>query len=117
MFPVEYVYSDWFGWQTRSEAQRADPESLASRSEESIEAGSRVEGFCIPQFFLRKSDIKRDSVIDFRGSVLERWEPDLDIMTASEPFVENNEKNVIPIFTVEHVEDDPKYAKLTLTNE
>lgn len=39
------------------------------------------------------------------------------MMTAREPFDINDEKKLIPIFTVEHVEDDPKYAKLRLTEE
>ncbi|KAL9974896.1 hypothetical protein ACROYT_G011996 [Oculina patagonica] len=117
MFPVEYVYADWFGWQTWNEAQREDQESLVSPSEATIVAGSRVEGFCIPQFFLRKTDVERGSVVDFRGSVLEHWQPDLDRMEANDSFVENSEKKLIPIFTVEHIEDDPKYAKLRLTKE
>jgi len=54
MFPVEYVYADWLGWQTNAEAQRADPESLIGLPDTAIEAGSRAEGFCIPQFILRK---------------------------------------------------------------
>ena len=113
MFPVEYVYADWIGWQTKTEAERADPESLIRLPDTAIEAGSRVEGFCIPQFILRKSDIERGSVLDIK----EHWQPDCDMMTASSPFEINDEKKLIPIFTVEHVEDDPKYAKLRLTKE
>ena len=113
MFPVEYVYADWIGWQANAEAQRADPESLIGLPDTVIEAGSRAEGFCIPQFILRKSDIEEGSVLDIR----EHWQPDRDMMTAYEPFDIDDEKKVIPIFTVEHVEDDPKYAKLRLTKE
>ncbi|XP_078365083.1 uncharacterized protein LOC144649472 [Oculina patagonica] len=113
MFPVEYVYADWFGWQTNDEASRADPESLTSPSEATKEAGSRVEGFCIPQFLLRKSDIKRFGGLDIQ----EHWQPDRDTMTANDPFVEDDEKKLIPIFTAEHAEDDPRYAKLRLTKE
>lgn len=69
MFPVEYVYADWLGWQTNAEAQRADPESLIGLPDTAIEAGSRAEGFCIPQFILRKSDIEQGSVLDIK----EHW--------------------------------------------
>ena len=113
MLPVEYVYADWFGWQTNSEAWRADSESLFSLSEDTIEAGSRVEGFCIPQFILRKSDIGQGNVPDIK----EHWQSDRDFMKASDPFVESDEKTLIPIFTVEHLEDDPKFTKLRLTKE
>ena len=113
MFPVEYVYADWFGWQTNIEAQRADPESLASPSEATKEAGSRVEGFCIPQFLFRKSEIGQGSGLDIQ----EQWQPDRDTMTANDPFVEDDEKKVIPMFDAEHSEDDPRYAKLRLTKE
>jgi len=36
-------------------------------------------------------------------------------MIENDHFVENDEKNVIPIFTAEPVDDDPRYAKLRLT--
>lgn len=113
MFPVEYVYADWFGWQTNNEAQRADPESIVSPTEATKDAGSRVEGFCIPQFLLRKNDIDRFSSLEIQ----EHWQPDRDTMTANDPFVENDEKKLIPIFIAEHAEDDPRYAKLKLTKE
>ena len=38
-------------------------------------------------------------------------------MTERSPFVENDEKKTISIFTVEHADNDPRYAKLRLTNE
>ncbi|XP_078365088.1 cyclic GMP-AMP synthase-like receptor 2 [Oculina patagonica] len=114
MFPVEYVYADWLGWQTNNEAQRADPECLTSPSDATKEAGSRVEGFCIPQLVLRKSDIDHVNPLQV---LQEHWQPDRDTMTANDPFVENNEKKLIPIFTAEHAEDDPRYAKLRLTKE
>lgn len=113
MFPVEYVYADWLGWQTNTEAQREDPESIIGLSDATIEAGSRAEGFCIPQFILRKRDIEQGSVLDIK----EHWQPDRDVMTASDPFDINDKKTPIPISAVEHVDDDPKYAKLRLTNE
>lgn len=112
MFPVEYVYSDWFQWQATIEAQRRVPESLCSLSRDYFEAGSRVEGFCIPQFILRNSDIDRGNALDIK----EQWQPDLDLMKVDDFFVETNEKSKIPIFIVEHLEDDPKYAKLRLTD-
>ena len=112
MFPVEYVYGDWIGWQTNSEAQLEDPESLTSPSERSKVAGSRAEGFCIPQFILRKRDIDSADAFD----VKEHWQPDLDVMTEYDSFIENDEKKLIPIFSIEHT-DDPRYAKLRLTTE
>ena len=114
MFPVEYVYADWFGWQANIEAKQEDPECIVSTSEATKEAGSRVEGFCIPQFILRRNDV--DHVMPLKV-MQENWNPDRDAMTASDPVVENDEKKVIPIFTVEHAEDDPRYAKLRLTRE
>ena len=113
MFPVEYVYADWIGWQENSKARRADPESPTCPNQRNKDSGSQVEGFCIPQFMLRKSDI--DRVIAF--DVMEHWQPDLDGMTENDPFVENDKDKLIPIFTAEHVEDDPRYARLKLTNE
>lgn len=47
----------------------------------------------------------------------ENWNPDRDTMTANDAFVGNDEKIVIPIFTVEHAADDPRYAKLRVTRE
>ena len=114
MFPVEYIYADWFGWQANNEAQRADTESLFSLSEDTLEAGSRAEGFCIPQFILRKNAMDDGNALD----VEEHWQCDLDLMTSMESFIEiNGEKTRIPIFTVEHLEDDPKLVKLRLTEE
>lgn len=113
MFPVEYVYGDWMGWRANSTAKRADPESLTSPSERDKEAGSQVEGFCIPQFMLRKSDVDRIRKFDIQ----EHWQPDFDGMKEYNPFVDNDEKKSIDIFTVEHAENDPRYAKLRLTNE
>ena len=91
MFPVEYVYADWFGWQANNEARRADPGCISSTQEATKEAGSRVEGFCIPQFILRKNDV--DHAIP-HGVMHQNWNPDRDAMTASDPFVENDEKKV-----------------------
>lgn len=113
MFPVEYVYGDWIGWRANSIANRADPESLTSPNERDKEAGSQVEGFCIPQFMLRKSDIDRIAAFD----VQEHWQPDFDGMKEHSPFVENDDKKCIPIFTVEHADNDPRYARLRLTSE
>ena len=115
IFPLEYVYSDWFQWQANIEAQRRDPESPGSLTGDCFEAGSRVEGFCIPQFLLRNSEI--DQVNARALDIKEQWLPDLDLMKVVDSFVETNEKSRIPIFTVEHLEDDPKYVKLRLTDE
>ena len=115
MFPVEYVYADWIFCQTRSIARRADPESLASPSERVKDTGSQVEGFCIPQLLLRKSNIDQATATTL--VIKERWTPDLDKMTENEPFVENDDNKMIPIFTAEHAKDDEMYAKLRLTSE
>lgn len=116
MFPVEYIYADWFGWQAYNQAQRADSESLISLSEQTLVAGSLTEGYCIPQFFLRKNGIDHGKAFDL-DDVEEHWRCDLDLMTTNESFVEIDEKTRIPIFTVEHLEDDPKFVKLRLTKE
>ena len=96
MFPVECVYGDRMGWQAFHKIAHADPKFLTGKSEEDKEAGSQIEGFCIP---------------------LTLWQPDSDGMTERSPFVENDEKKTISIFTVEHADNDPRYAKLRLTNE
>ena len=113
MFPVEYVYGDWMGWRAKSIAKRADTESWTSPSERDTKTGSQVEGFCIPEFMLRKSDVDCIPAFDIQ----EHWQPDFDGMTEYKPFVDDDEKKSIDIFTVEHVENDPRYAKLRLTNE
>ena len=79
------MYGDWCGWLANNEAKRADPESPTSPSERCKDTGNQVEGFCIPQFVLRKSDINR--VIAFDAQ--EHWQPDFDAMTEHDPFVEN----------------------------
>ena len=113
MFPVEYVYADWIYWQTASKAKRADPESVTSPSERDKDAGSRVEGFCIPKAFLMKSNLDQNTKLGFK----EHWQPDFDRMTENDPFVENDDNKIIPIFTTEHAKDDPRYVKLRLTSE
>ena len=115
MFPVEYVYAGWIFCQTRSIAERADPQSLASPSERVKDTGSQVEGFCIPQLLLRKSNIDQATATTL--VIQEHWTPDLDKMTENEPFVENDDNKMIPIFTAEHSKDDEMYAKLRLTSE
>ena len=51
------------GWRAKSIAKRADTESWTSLSERDKETGSQVEGFCIPEFMLRKSDIASPHLI------------------------------------------------------
>ena len=111
MFPVEYVYADWIGWQAYNcnRAKRADPDCPTCPNERIKDTGSQVEGFCIPDLVLRNHDIL-DRIID-------HWKPDLDEMRVADPFFENDGKKQIQIFTVEHVEVDPRYAKLRLTKE
>ena len=110
MFPVEYIYGEWFYWQGVHDAEHSGTEPLLPYSH--IEAGSRVEGFCIPRFFLAKSD--KDS---FNEPLFEKesWQPDRDMMRTTEPFDENKDRTTI--FTIEHVPNDPRYVKLKLTNE
>ena len=117
MFPVEYVYADWNFWQTNRIARHADQESLASQDDRVKDTGSRVEGFCVPQFLLMKSDIDRVNYAFDIENVEEDWQPDFDAMTEKEAFVENDNKKLIPIFTTVHVKNDPRYAKLKLTND
>ena len=112
MFPVEYVYGDWIGWQTNTEARHADPEESLISEPCCKVAGSLAEGFCIPKYIHRNSDIDFISLWD----VKEHWQPDRNLMTENDPFVENDEKELITIFSVEHT-DDPRYAKLRLTKE
>ena len=94
------------GWRAKSIAKRADTESWTSPSERDKETGSQVEGFCIPEFMLRKSDVDCIPAFDIQ----EHWQPDFDGMTEYKPFVDDDEKKSIDIFTVEHVENDPRYA-------
>ena len=113
MFPVEYVYADWIYWQTARKAKRADPESLTSPSERVQDTGSQVEGFCIPRVFVMRHNIDQNTAFGFKV----HWQPDFDKMTENEPFVENDDNKLIPIFATEHAKDDPRYAKLRLTSE
>ncbi|EDO49681.1 predicted protein [Nematostella vectensis] len=105
MFPVEFIYTDWYWWQGNHEANREDPDCLMSTDPRDLDTGSLTEGFCIPRFFLAKSD-KDPFGEDPNEKVY--WQPDRDLM-----------KEVIsqttPIFTVEHLQEDPRYAKLKLT--
>ena len=82
MFPVEYVYADWIGWQACNRAKRANPD--CPTNERIKDTGSQVEGFCIPDLVLRNHDIL-DSIID-------HWKPDLDLMRVADPFFENDGK-------------------------
>ena len=50
-------------------------------------------------------------------SIIDHWKPDLDKMRVADPFFENDGKKQIQIFTAEHVEVNPRYAKLRLTKE
>ena len=104
-----------FFCQTRSIGRRADPESLTSPRERVKDTGSQVEGFCIPQLLLRKSNIDQATATTL--VIKESWTPDLDKMTENEPFVENDNNKMIPIFTAEHAKEDQRYAKLRLTSE
>ena len=113
MFPVEYVHADWIYWQTTSKAKRADPESLTSPSERVKDTGSQVEGFCIPRVLFVKSNIDQNTKLGFK----EHWQPDFDGMTENDPFVQNDDNKIIPIFTTEHAKDDPRYVKLRVTSE
>ena len=113
MFPVEYVYADWIGWQAHNRAKRANPD--CPTNERIKDTGSQVEGFCIPDFAVRKNDVDRvyGSLVD----VTDHWKPDFDEMEVADSFFENDGKKQIQIFTAEHVEEDPRYAKLRLTKE
>ena len=115
MFPVEYVYADWIGFQAGSRARRADPECPACPNERIKDTGSQVEGFCIPDFAVRKNDV--DCVYGSLVDVTDHWKPDFDEMKVADSFFENDGKKQIQIFTPEHVEEDPRYAKLRLTKE
>ena len=93
---------------------RLNPQLLWSASPTDIETGSRSEGFCIPQVFLARSDVD-----PFGESPMEKeyWQPDRDQMTVKDASFQNEAKQVVPMFTVEHATDDPRYAKLRLTND
>ena len=115
MFPVEYVYADWIGCQAGSRARRADPECPTCPDERIKDTGSQVEGFCIPDFAVRKNDV--DRVYGNLVDVTDHWKPDFDHMEVADSFFKSDGKEQIQIFTAEHVEEDPRYAKLRLTKE
>ena len=115
MFPVEYVYADWIGCQAGSRARRADPECPTCPDERIKDTGSQVEGFCIPDFAVRKNDV--DRVYGNLVDVTDHWKPDFDHMEVADSFFKSDGKKQIQIFTAEHVEEDPRYAKLRLTKE
>ena len=115
MFPVEYIYGEWIWWQATSEAKTLDPECLVSASSSQIDTGSRVEGFCIPQFYVGKTE---ETFTSNPFDEREHWQPDLDGMNAKDNFVVNEDTdNEISIFTVEHALDDPRYVHLRFTDE
>ena len=105
---MEYVYGEWFWWQGENKARHSDPEDISCSLSSDLETGSRVEGFCIPRFFIAESDKSL-----FAESVAEtiNWQPDLDVMSECEPFIVEEEK-IVPIFTAEHVIDNPRLVKL-----
>ena len=114
MFPVEWVYGDWYWWLGESEAKHSDPECIALSSPTELDVGSRAEGFCIPRMFVSKSDQDESKE---RLSEREYWQPDLDEMNIRECLFQSETKALSPMFTVYHAEDDPKYVKLRLTEE
>lgn len=110
MFPVEWVYGDWYWWLGESEAKRS--ECIAISRPTDLDVGSRAEGFCIPRMFMSKSEESKEHF-----SEGEYWQPDLDEMNISECLFQSERKALSPIFTVHHAEDDPTYVKLRLTEE
>lgn len=113
MIPVEYIYGDWYFWIGAEEAQRKTQNYLLSLKENTVLSGSRVEGFCIPQLFLSKTEGKLPTE-NFHQAI--KWEPDRDMMTIqSHCFVAEDGGNRLPIFIAEHLEDDPRYVKLHIT--
>ena len=115
MLPLEYIYGDWYWWLGTHDAKKKTKNFMLSLSDNKIEAGSRIEGFCIPQLLLSQRE-EELAIADFDSSV--KWEPDLDGMTAKRPFFETeDDKTTHPIFIAEHLKDDPRYARLCLTEE
>ena len=105
---MEFVYGEWFWWQGEDEARHSDPEHICCSLSSDLEAGSLVEGFCIPTFLVAKSDKRL-----FAESAVETtcWQPDHDVMSECEPFIVEEEK-IVPIFTAEHMIDNPRLVKL-----
>ena len=111
MFPVEYIYGNWFKQVLENKAKRSiDPELLCAQSPDELETGSRVEGFCIPEILVANTD---EDPLSVPLSKREHWQADVDNMLECQSYTEN----VAEIFTVEHIEDDPRYVRLRLTNE
>lgn len=112
MFPVEYVYGEWFRWQATTASTPYFPNHLGfSNPEPNIGTGSRVEGFSIPQFMFAEADVS--------VALHERknWQPDSDEMQNFDCSFQNEKNEVVPIFTVEHASDDPRYVHLRFTDE
>lgn len=110
IFPVEYIYGDWFQWMAQNEANHAILMKEGCESENSlIETGSRVEGFCIPKCLVSGIDTSSLGDIGY-------WEPDTHIMVSNDSYIEMDGQS-IPIFTVDHCKEDPRYVKLVLTKE
>jgi len=113
VFPIEYIYGDWYWWLGTSDAGRNAKTYMLSRSDNCLESGSRVEGFCIPQFFLSQNENEL-ATANLLASV--KWEPDSDNMRVKKSCFEAEQGGrVHPIFVAEHLPDDPRYAKLRLT--
>ena len=105
---MEYVYGEWFWWQGQNKAEHSDPEDISCSLSSDLEAGSRVEGFCIPRFVVAKPD---ESYFSESHDEINYWQPDSDVMSEREPFIVEEEK-IVPIFTAEHVIDNPRLVKL-----
>ena len=114
MFPVEYIYGDWYWWLGISEAGINAKTYMLSTADNCIESGSRVEGFCIPQLCLSQSEDEL-ATANLWASV--KWEPDCDKMRVKKGYFDAEQGGgVHPIFVAEHLPDDPRYAKLRLTS-
>ena len=97
------------------DARSTEPELLSSVCTKDIHTGSRVEGLCIPRFWLAKSNVAEPLRVPITGR--EHWQPDSDVMQLQDSVQLSNENKVIPIFIVEDVVDDPRFVQLRFTEE
>ncbi|XP_001638831.2 uncharacterized protein LOC5518910 isoform X1 [Nematostella vectensis] len=111
LFPMEWVFGDWYWWLAYSNARHSDPECFFLSN--NLDAGSRVEGFCIPRCFVADSEDSLLENLDKKSY----WEPDLDHMRITENTFKTESGKTAPIFTVKHLPEDPRYTRLLLTQE
>ncbi len=106
MFPVEYIFHEWYQWLEMSEMRRLKKNTMMT--------GSTLEGFSLPAKLCRMKNL------EVTPDSKDLWDADLDsIAIVPHTFQSRITGLGYPIFTVKHSLDnqDPRYVKLRITEE